>query len=341
MPANQTRSIVVAITDPAPAGRPFRLAVIDVARGVAILAMIVYHAGWDLSAYRLIDVDVAASLGWKIFARLIAGTFLALVGISLVLAARNGFRPAPYLRRLAIIVAAAAIVSLGTYWFLPGSFVFFGILHCIAATSVLALPFLRAPVWLTAVAAVAFLAGPHVLADPAFNSMAWYWLGLSTAPPDTVDYVPIFPWFGVVLLGVVAGRLFLGHMAWPPLHWKAEGRAARALTFAGRWSLPIYLVHQPILIGILMLVMPLLGPSEAALGEQLTSEYEASCAVAGYDSEECAAYSRCILAALSQEDGILSAALRHQLSDEQVVRWEIAVAECRARTLPAPGSNGV
>src|SRR5690606_29598688 len=66
-----------------------RLAVVDVARGVAILAMIVYHAAFDLSANRLIAVDVIASLPWKVFARSIAGTFLLVVGVSLVLATRN------------------------------------------------------------------------------------------------------------------------------------------------------------------------------------------------------------------------------------------------------------
>lgn len=318
----------------------FRLALLDVIRGVAILAMVVYHLGWDLSAYRLIAVDVTTSTAWIVFARSIAGTFLALVGINLVLATRRGFRLAPYLRRLAVIVAAAAIVSLGTYWFMPGSFVFFGILHCIALGSVLALPFLRAPLWLIALAAVLFLAGPQVLTSPSFDSMSWYWLGLSTDPPTSVDYVPIFPWFGVVLLGVIGGRLILDHAAAPLWQWNADGRGSRFLIVAGRWSLPIYLVHQPILIGIIMLVAPLLGPSEATLARQLTSEYDATCTVSGHAPEDCAAYTRCILSELSKHEGILIAAFRHQLSEPQRVYWETALLECQAKTLPPPAVSG-
>ena len=188
--------------------------------------MIVYHFAWDLSAYQLIAVDVTGDLGWRIFARTIAGTFLALVGINLVLAARNGFRPGPYFRRLAIILAAALLVTLGTWWLDPATFVFFGILHLIVVASVLALPFLRAPLWLILAAAVVFLAGPHFLTSPFFDAPAWYWLGLSPNPPPTVDYVPVFPWFGVVLLGVAAGRLILANPDVPLWRWPADGRSA-------------------------------------------------------------------------------------------------------------------
>lgn len=321
--------------------RSSRLAALDVLRGVAIVAMVVYHFSWDLSANGLIGVDVSINLGWIVFARLIAGSFLLLVGINLVLATRNGFRLRPYLRRLALIVAAAIVVSLGTYWFDPQTFVFFGILHSIAVASVLALPLLWAPAWLTAIIAVFFLAGPHFLASDVFNAPPWYWLGLSTDPPATVDYVPIFPWFGVVLLGVVAGRFIVDHATWPLWQWQMKGRTPRTLAFAGRWSLPIYLVHQPILVGILFVVAPLIGPSEAALASQLLSEYEASCAVAGYAEEPCTDYAQCILAALSEEKGILIIASRHELSEAQSQRWQIAVAECRARTLPPTGAAGI
>jgi uncharacterized membrane protein len=323
------------------AGRSFRLAIIDVVRGVAILAMVVYHFSWDLSANSLIAVDVSVDLGWRIFARTIAATFLVLVGLNLVLAERNGFRAAPYFRRLAIILAAAVVVSAGTYWFQPESFVFFGILHCIAATSILALPFIRAPVWLTAIVAVFFLAGAHFLAGPFFDSYWWYWLGLSTDPPITVDYVPIFPWFGAVLFGVVAGRLVLGHLEWPLWRWRGDGRIARLLALAGRWSLALYLIHQPILVGILFVVAPLLGPSEAALAAQLTTEYDSSCALAGYEQSACDAYSRCIVAGLSAEEGILIAASRRDLSTAQLDRWQTIVAGCRARTLPVGAPGGV
>jgi uncharacterized membrane protein len=138
----------VALASVSDEDRGPRIAALDVIRGVAILAMIVYHAAFDLRAAQLIGVDVVNDLGWKIFARLIAGTFLVMVGVNLVLATRRGFRLQPYLRRLALVAGGAVAVTLATWWSQPQTFVFFGILHQIALASVLALPFLRLPSWL-------------------------------------------------------------------------------------------------------------------------------------------------------------------------------------------------
>jgi uncharacterized membrane protein len=328
-----------ASTIPIAAGRTRRIAAIDVAKGCAILAMVVYHFSWDLSAYQLIAADVTNELGWRIFARSIAGAFLLMVGVNLVLANRAGIGTGPYLRRLAVILAAALLVSLGTWWLDARTFVFFGILHLIFVASILAVPFLRAPVWLTLIAAIFLLAGPHFLANPIFDGWPWYWIGLSTAPPATVDYVPVFPWFGVVLIGVAAGRFVLASPGLPLWHWPGEGWLARALAFAGRWSLAIYLIHQPILIGGLMLVAPLLGPNEAALRRQVLAEFETSCATVGYDAASCSAYAACILAELDRHENILFDAARHALSEGDRALWLQYVERCRERTLPIPSLN--
>ncbi|HET7715966.1 MAG TPA: heparan-alpha-glucosaminide N-acetyltransferase [Bauldia sp.] len=322
------------------AERSPRVAVIDVVKGAAILAMIVYHFAWDLSAYRLIAVDVTTDLGWRFFARTIAATFLAMVGVNLVLATRAGLRPGPYVRRLAIILAAALLVTLGTWWLDPNTFVFFGILHAIFVASILALPFLRAPVWLILVAAVFFLAGPGFLRSPFFDAPGWYWLGLSPNPPATVDYVPLFPWFGAVLAGIALGRLIVARPDLPLWRWPARSRVSRLLAAAGRWSLAIYLIHQPVLIGSLMLVAPLLGPSEAALRRQVFVEFEASCAAVGYERPVCEAYAACILAELDRHQNILSDAARHTLSDADQALWLRYVEQCRTKILPVPSLSG-
>jgi len=233
-----------------------RIAVIDVLRGVAISAVVVYHIAWDLDAYGLTDADVTRDVAWVVFAHTIAGTFLALVGVNLVLATRIGFRIRPYLRRLAIIVLAAGLVSAGTYWFMPDAFVFFGILHEIAVASVLALPFVWAPVWVTVPAGIFFLVGRSFLTGPAFDAAPLLWIGLAERVPATLDYVPIFPWFGVVLLGVAAGHLIVRSRGMALWAWHPSGWSPRFLTVASRWSLPIYLMHQPVLLGLLFVLAP-------------------------------------------------------------------------------------
>ncbi len=241
---------------------PARLPIIDGARGTALLAMFVYHFAWDLNYYDLISTDIAASPAWAAFARLIAGSFLSLVGVSLVLAQRGSFRLRPFLRRLALVAGAAALVTLDTWWFMPEDFIYFGILHCIAVSSVLALPFLRLPVWIALAAAAFCFVAPSLFADPTFDAPWLRWLGLMSYFPDTSDYEPLLPWFGAVLVGVAAARTVLSvaaAAAWAK--WQPAGQGARLLLWAGRHSLIIYLLHQPLFLAALYLVSLAAGQS--------------------------------------------------------------------------------
>jgi len=243
-----------------PAAGP-RLPLIDVLRGAAIVAMVIYHALWDLGprSRGLIALDAATNPVMMVAADLIAGTFLALVGVSLVLAHRRGIRWPAFWRRFAILVAAAAAVSLATWFIDSATFVRFGILHCIAACSVIALVFVPMPGWVAAIAAVAAFAAPSWLADAAFNHGAWLWLGLSTVVPSSVDYVPVLPWVGAVLAGIALARLGLVLRVEPVAEKHPHGWIGRSLAVAGRWSLAIYLVHQPVLMGAFYLLALALG----------------------------------------------------------------------------------
>ena len=230
-----------------------RLAVVDLARGGAIVAMVVYHLTWDLGPdfIGFISLNAAEDPFLRLFARAIAGSFLFLVGVSLVLAHHRGLRARPYLKRLAVIVGAALLVTIVTRVAIPELYVRFGILHAIAAASVVGLVFLRAPTWLVLLVAVGAFGAPSFLAAEFFNHPAWIWLGLNTIVPPMNDYVPVLPWVGPTLLGIIATRLALDYgldRRWGG--WRPASAAGRGLIFAGRWSLIIYLVHQPILLGL-------------------------------------------------------------------------------------------
>ena len=240
-------AVLSAAGSPVEAAAPRRRIVwLDAARGVAILAMVAYHFSFDLMFFGHVDWPVTSSPAWCAFAASIASTFLFLVGVSLVAAHRDGIRWRPFLKRLAWVAGGAAVVTLGTMFAMPVP-IYFGILHAIALFSVLALPFVRAPVLLTAAVAAAVFVLPFVWRDPIFFAPWAYPLGLAPHMPVTFDYEPIFPWFAVTLLGVVAGRvvpLRPGAGAVGPL-WSAVARL-------GRWSFVIYLLHQPVLFGTLM-----------------------------------------------------------------------------------------
>ena len=144
----------------------------------------------------------------------------------------------------------------------------------------------------------------------------------------------------MVLIGIAAGRLILANPGVPLWHWPATGRLSRGLAFAGRWSLAIYLIHQPILIGALMLVAPLLGPSEAALRRQVFNEFEASCAAVGYDRKHLRGLRGCILTELDRHENILADAAKHALTDADRALWLGYVETCREKHLPAPSLDG-
>jgi uncharacterized membrane protein len=313
--------------EPSAPARPARLPWIDAARGVAILAMIVYHFSWDLRFFGFIATDIGGELGWRIFARLIAGTFLALVGINLVLATRGGFDRRRFLRRLAIIVASAAAITIVTWFAMPEAYIFFGILHAIAATSVLGLPFVRAPVLLTVAAAVACFLAPALLSGPFFDQPALLWLGLATYFPQSNDYVPIFPWFGVVLAGIAAARL--APKWWPAGEALLARAAPRPLLFAGRYSLPIYLVHQPVLFGLVYVAAALFPPDMIGFEGSFLDSCTASCVESEVEAGLCERVCGC-LAKRSQAEGLWRNLMRNEMSDAELARYGAIMDECRA-----------
>lgn len=278
-----------------------RIELVDFGRGVALLAMFVYHFAYDLSFFRLIEVDVVSDPGWRAFARLIAGSFLAIVGLSLVLATRRGFDREAYLRRLALVACAAALVSFATWFAIPGNFVFFGILHHIALASVLALPFLRLPTLALALASAVCFALPFLLGDELFESDWLAFLGFGPWP-ITADFVPVFPWFGCVLAGMALARLLLAQApdgSWA--RWRPNSGPARLVSLAGGNSLFVYLVHQPLFIGALMLVMQLSGPKlpDAEAAPFLTA-CQRSCVATGTPKQACERVCSCSMDGLKQ-----------------------------------------
>jgi uncharacterized membrane protein len=278
-----------------------RFDLVDAARGAAIVAMISYHFAWDLSYLRLIATPVPIHPVWRWYAHIIAGTFLVLVGVGLALAHGRGLRPNAFLRRLAIVGGAALAVTVATYFAFPEAYIFFGILHCIAAASVIALPFVFTPVWLTVAAGVAVLAARSLIASPDFDAPLLAFLGLGTRVPITNDYVPLFPWAGLVLAGVALGRLGAGWLASnAERRWRGTGTVGATLVWAGRHSLPIYLLHQLVLLGALTALVQVTGPNPAAVESGFARDCEASCR-AVRDSETCRAACTCTIARLKQE----------------------------------------
>jgi uncharacterized membrane protein len=232
-----------------------RLWEIDALRGLVVILMVIFHFAWDLAFFRLAPIDIA-STPWQTFARSIGATFTFLLGVSLAIRVARGGPQATLgaiLRRGLTILGLGMVITVVTYVALGEQFVVFGILHLLGLSLVLAYPFVYRSPWFSAGLGVGLFALGAYL-NTRFVAVPWLiWLGVPQAGRSMVDYYPLLPWFGVALLGVAVGRWLYprGERAYalPDLGANAF---IRMLRFLGRHSLVIYLLHQPILLGLLV-----------------------------------------------------------------------------------------
>ncbi|MGD9913662.1 MAG: DUF1624 domain-containing protein [Rhizobiaceae bacterium] len=269
-----------------------RIEAVDLARGIALMAMTVYHFTWDLEFFGYVHQGLTAEFGWKLFARCIASSFLFLVGVSLVLAHGNGIRWPGYWRRLAMVVGAAAAISLLTWFAFPSNWIFFGILHQIAFASLAGLLFLRVPALLTLLVAAGVIAAPFFLRSEAFDHRMLAWVGLATFDPRSNDYVPVFPWFGAVLAGMGVAKIAVWTGVTNHLAGLSLGGWSRPLRFVGRHSLAYYLIHQPAMIAALWLFSLLFPPVFTTADFLNSCERECS---AVRDTPFCERYCGCLV----------------------------------------------
>lgn len=235
-----------------------RLALVDVLRGFAVAQMIVYHFIYDLNYFGWLKLSMLTDQPWVGWRAAIVTQFVLLVGVGLVL--RDSFKPGlrEFWRRWAQIAAAALLVSIGSAAVFGPRFIWFGILHFVAAALILVRPFVRVGPW-NLVIGGAVVAFGLLYANRLFNDAPFSLIGLVTQKPRTEDYVPLLPWLGVVLIGAGLGSVWQQH-AWsiPAVLRPLNERPPRLLLLLGTWALTVYLLHQPILMGLLWLVHSML-----------------------------------------------------------------------------------
>ena len=238
-----------------------RHAHVDALRGAAMLWMTAYHFAFDLNYFGHIHQNFYEDPLWTWQRTGIVSLFLLCAGMGQALAVQQGQSGARFWRRWAQIVGCAVLVSLGSWWMFPMSWISFGVLHGMAAMLLFTRWLLLRGVlrgaspWagglLLIAAAPLGSAWLRTQAPPAlaaaFDSRWLNWIGLVTQKPPTEDWVPLLPWLGVMWLG--AGLMQLP--AWRAWLARPPRRLARALAPLGRWSLSYYMLHQPVLIGLL------------------------------------------------------------------------------------------
>ena len=234
---------------------------IDFLRGLAILMMIVFHLLYDLTYFGGCDLNLHSGF-WTYFAHATATIFIFLVGVSLTLSFSRTKRMqntrqkvyVKYLKRGLTIFSWGLIVTILTWIFLREGFVLFGILHLIGISIVLSYPFLKLRYWNLLLGIVIISLGIY-LKNFTFGFLWLVWLGFTPDYFYTVDYFPIIPWFGMILIGVFFGNLLYPYYTRKFNIWDLSNLNFIGLfCLLGRHSLIIYLIHQPILIILLYLL---------------------------------------------------------------------------------------
>ena len=301
-----------------------RIDSLDVARGTALIAMATYHFSWDLELFGYLAAGTASSGFLKLYARIIASSFLFMVGFSLVLATQNQIKWRPFLIRLSQVGAAALMISVATYYTMPDGWIFFGILHHIVLASLIGLIFVRLHWVVALLAAVAAFALPQM--DLIVTQSPWLnFIGFYTVQPNSNDFVPLFPWLSASLAGIGAAKLaaafgWIETLARP----KASTSPARQLKFLGQHSLIFYIVHQPVLIGAVWIASQIMPPQLSAVGPQFQKQCQAVCENQ-FNENQCKIYCQCFEIELSD-----NAAQWSQLAAENKSR---AISEVCSRKM--------
>ncbi|MEY3219464.1 MAG: hypothetical protein RIT27_821 [Pseudomonadota bacterium] len=223
-----------------------RFAFLDALRGVAVWLMITYHFCYDLVFFKFAHFNLTQDSFWLSFRAFIVSLFLLIVGISLHFSLRIRKDWKLFYKRLIMLGLAATLVSISSYWLFGARFIYLGVLHFITIASILAIFFLKFDRLNLVVGLILILLGLTVQ-HSFFNQPQLHWLGMMTFKPPTEDFVPLIPWFGVVLIGLFVGK----HLPISTLsRWKNDQFLKKLLVFSGRHSLIIYLIHQPILMGL-------------------------------------------------------------------------------------------
>ncbi len=225
-----------------------RINAIDIFRGFAILLMMVYHFSYDLNYFHFISVHFSREIFWLSFRYTIVTMFLLSVGISLVLAHRDGISIKRLQKRAILLGGSSILVTTVTYIQFPHTWVYFGILHFIFVASFLVLPFISHPRVSLVVAIVIFVLSAMGYLN--FHELYICLRPILHLPRYTEDFLPIFPWLGVVLLGITIGRYHIRYKFIPDIRAKGWLKLPALI---GRHSLLVYLLHLPIIFGVVYL----------------------------------------------------------------------------------------
>jgi uncharacterized membrane protein len=230
-----------------------RIFLVDALRGLAIILMVIFHTAFDLNMFGIYKVDLYSGF-WGFTARSAEFMFLILVGFSLYLSYKNRKPYGVFLKRQISRAVKLLLIALGitfaTLMIYPEGYIRFGVLHLISlgiAAGALIIPYPR----LNFIMIFLCLIAGGIFTNIHANTELFLLFGITPYNFFTIDYFPIFPWLALILSGISFARIMnLKKLLAHNKHIPGLG----FLETAGRHSLFIYLVHQPVILGIIWLL---------------------------------------------------------------------------------------
>lgn len=244
-----------------------RYTVLDVLRGAAVIAMVVYHTLWDLVNIFNVSIPWFGSTTASVIQLSIRWAFILIAGFSFHLSRKK-------LKHALVVLGASAVISLVTFVFTYDARILFGVLSLLGSAMLVTIPLhklmKKVPAYIgVAVCALLFMLTYNVprgyigvwdvvffeLPDFLYCHTLTSFFGFRPAGFFSTDYVPFFPWVFMLWIGYYLYLFFEKYNLLRLL----SAFSLKPLEFAGRHSLIIYMVHQPMVYAILWLLFTLIG----------------------------------------------------------------------------------
>ena len=234
-----------------------RIFLLDITRGICVLAMVAYHFCWDLGYFGFIDLRLITQGLGLFIAQLIGLSFITIAGISSRLLINSHKFKEKFLKRFLKLVFISASISMATFMLNKNSFIFFGILHFLSVCSLISLILMHVKNSFHLV--LIFLSAAVISASGiTFNLPSIFsWLGFNKEVPITNDFYPLFPWITFYFFGFWLGKIVIDKANQKDNGFSMPINRINILfkffEYMGRKALVIYILHQPILFSLFFL----------------------------------------------------------------------------------------
>ena len=225
-----------------------RIFLLDAMRVFAIVMMIAFHFCYDLRYFGWTSWDVPLGDGWRHWRYFILSLFIFTMGASMGFATANGRNYRRFYKRLGQIAACAALITIMSLVMFSKSWIYFGILHFMVLGSCFVFLFANTNWKISGLVGIVILTGFFI----GWLPRRWPFDFITALPGYTEDFVPLFPWLGVAFLGLAFSQwlrdsqTLLGQLTMI----RRDDGLGRVISFSGKRSLWIYMIHQPILFAI-------------------------------------------------------------------------------------------